>query len=76
MNIKDCINGFVSFNKNIKSDNIIAIKEPYLLYIIEYIINYDITIVMIRNKQNTINSCEKFISISSKIKYIIVDYDK
>jgi len=95
MHIKDCVNGFLNNNKNLNSDKIIAIKEPYLLYIIEYIIECGITIVMIRNKQDTINSCKKFISdhkidydnvwdkyykkfisISSKIKYIIVDYDK
>ena len=95
MDIKNGVNDFLNANKNLNSDKIIAVKESYLLYILEYIVGNAITIVMVRNKQDVVNSCkiftgnykndfdikwdkyyQKFISISSKIKYITVDYDK
>lgn len=41
-------------------DKIVAIKDPYLLYILKDIIDDGIAIVMIRNLEDTIKSCKKF----------------
>ena len=50
MDIKNGVNDFLNANKNLNSDKIIAVKESYLLYILEYIVGNAITIVMVRNK--------------------------